>query len=71
VKASEAMPIVEKYFSRIPARPQADTATTTEPAQNSERTVVLHEQSQPLYLEAIIGPTTAAPTTRSTTPSPT
>ena len=51
VKASEAMPIVEKYFSRIPARPKPDTATTTEPAQNSERTVVLHEQSQPLYLE--------------------
>jgi predicted Zn-dependent peptidase len=51
VKASEAMPILEKYFSRIPARPKPDTATTTEPAQNSERTVVLHEQSQPIYLE--------------------
>jgi predicted Zn-dependent peptidase len=51
VKASEAMPIVEKYFSRIPARPQPDTATTVEPPQNSERRVVLHEQSQPLYLE--------------------
>jgi predicted Zn-dependent peptidase len=51
VKASEAMPIVEKYFSRIPARPKPDTATTTEPPQDSERTVVLHEQSQPLYLE--------------------
>jgi predicted Zn-dependent peptidase len=51
VKASEAMPIVEKYFSRIPARPKPDTATTVEPPQNSERTVVLHQQSQPLYLE--------------------
>ena len=51
VKVSEAMPIVEKYFSRIPARPRPDEETTTEPAQNSERTVVLHEQSQPLYLE--------------------
>ncbi len=51
VKASEAMPIVEKYFSRIPARPKPDTATTTEPPQKSERTVVLHEQSEPLYLE--------------------
>jgi predicted Zn-dependent peptidase len=51
VKAAEAMPIVEKYFSRIPSRPAPDTATTTEPPQNSERTVVLHEQSQPLYLE--------------------
>ncbi len=51
VKASEAMPVVEKYFSRIPSRPKPDTATTTEPPQGSERTVVLHEQSQPLYLE--------------------
>jgi predicted Zn-dependent peptidase len=51
VKASEAIPIVEKYFSRIPSRPKPDTATTVEPPQNSERTVVLHEQSQPLYLE--------------------
>src|SRR6201987_1314895 len=42
VKASEAMPVVEKYFSRIPSRPNPDTATTTEPPQVSERTVVLH-----------------------------
>jgi len=51
VKASDAMPVVEKYFSRIPSRPKPDTATTTEPPQNSERRVVLHEQSQPFYIE--------------------
>jgi predicted Zn-dependent peptidase len=51
VKAAEALPIVEKYFSRIPARLKPDEFTTTEPPQNSERRVVLHEQSQPLYLE--------------------
>ncbi len=51
VKAEQAMPILEKYFSRIPARPQPDETTTTEPPQNSERKVVLQEQSQPLYLE--------------------
>jgi predicted Zn-dependent peptidase len=51
VKASEAMPVIEKYFSRIPAHPKPDEFTTTEPAQNSERRVVMHEQSQPLYLE--------------------
>lgn len=61
LKASEAMPIVEKYFSRIPARPQPDTATTAEPAQNSERTVVLHEQSQPLYLEGYHRPDYRSP----------
>jgi predicted Zn-dependent peptidase len=61
LKASEAMPVVEKYFSRIPARPKPDTATTTEPSQNSERTVVLHEQSQPLYLEGYHRPDYRSP----------
>jgi predicted Zn-dependent peptidase len=50
-KAAEAMPIIEKYFSRIPARPKPDEAGTIEPPQNSERRVVMHEQAQPLYLE--------------------
>jgi predicted Zn-dependent peptidase len=61
VKASEAMPVVEKYFSRIPSRPRPDTATTTEPPQDSERTVVLHEQSQPLYLEGYHRPDYRSP----------
>ncbi|MGH9499321.1 MAG: M16 family metallopeptidase [Terriglobales bacterium] len=51
VKASQAMPIIEKYFGRIPSHPKPDERTTTEPPQNSERRVVLHDQSQPLYLE--------------------
>jgi predicted Zn-dependent peptidase len=61
IKASEAMPIVEKYFSRIPARPKPDTATTVEPPQGSERTVVLHEQAQPLYLEGYHRPDYRSP----------
>ena len=51
VKAAEAMPIIEKYFGRIPSRARPDERTTTEPPQNSERRVVLHDRSQPLYLE--------------------
>ena len=61
VKASEAMPIVDKYFSRIPARPRPDEATTNEPPQNAERRVVLHEQSQPLYLEGYHRPDYRSP----------
>ena len=61
VKESEAMPVVEKYFSRIPARPKPDTATTNEPPQNSERTVVLHDQSQPIYLEGYHRPDYRSP----------
>jgi predicted Zn-dependent peptidase len=51
VKTSEALPVIEKYFGRIPSRPLPDPRTTTEPPQNSERRVVLHDRSQPLYLE--------------------
>src|SRR5258708_24715773 len=51
VKAAQVLPILEKYFSRLPAHPQPDEITTTEPPQNSERKVVLKEKSQPLYLE--------------------
>jgi predicted Zn-dependent peptidase len=51
VNATAAMPIIEKYFGRIPSHEKPDERTTTEPPQNSERRVVLHETAQPLYLE--------------------
>ncbi len=60
-KASEAMPVLEKYFSRLPARPKPDEATTKEPPQNSERRVVLHEQAQPLYIEGYHRPDYLSP----------
>jgi predicted Zn-dependent peptidase len=51
VPAAQAMPILEKYFGRLPARPQPDETTTLEPPQNSERKVVLKDRSQPIYIE--------------------
>jgi predicted Zn-dependent peptidase len=51
VKASEAMPIIEKYFGRIKSAEKPDERITAEPPQNSERRVVLQEMSQPVYLE--------------------
>ncbi len=51
VNPDDALPILEKYFERLPSRPHADETTTTEPPQDSERRVVLEEQSQPIYLE--------------------
>jgi predicted Zn-dependent peptidase len=61
VKAAEAMPVIEKYFSRIPARPKPDEFTTDEPSQNAERRVVLHEQAQPLYVEGYHRPDVRSP----------
>jgi len=51
IKAVQAMPILEKYFGRLPTRPQPDETATTEPPQNSERRVVLKDRSQPIYIE--------------------
>jgi predicted Zn-dependent peptidase len=51
VKADQAMPLLEKYFARLPTRPQPDEITTTEPPQNSERKVILKDRSQPIYIE--------------------
>jgi predicted Zn-dependent peptidase len=51
VKAEQVMPILEKYFGRLPMSHKPDETTTTEPPQNSERKVVLQEKTQPLYLE--------------------
>ncbi len=61
VKPAEAMPIIEKYFGRIPAREKPDERTTTEPPQNSERRVVLYDRSQPLYLEGYHRPDYRSP----------
>ena len=52
VTAAEVLPLVEKYFGRMPKRPKPEPLATVEPPQNSERQVVLHEGAQPVYLEA-------------------
>jgi predicted Zn-dependent peptidase len=51
VKAAEVMPVVEKYFGRLPSHPKPEDKTTVEPPQNSERKVVLYDPAQPFYLE--------------------
>jgi predicted Zn-dependent peptidase len=51
VKTAEALPLLEKYFGRIPAAPQPVEDPTVEPPQQSERKVVLRETAQPLYVE--------------------
>ncbi len=61
LKAAEAMPVIEKYFSRIPSGDKPDERTTVEPPQNSERRVVLHEMAQPLYLEGYHRPDYSSP----------
>ena len=51
VKAAEAMPMLERYFGRIPAGSKPEPMTTVEPPQFSEKSVVIKEATQPFYLE--------------------
>jgi predicted Zn-dependent peptidase len=51
VDPAKTLAMMEKYFGGIPSHAKPDERTTTEPPQNSERRVILYEQSQPIYLE--------------------
>jgi predicted Zn-dependent peptidase len=51
VKASEVLPVVEKYLGRLHAGPKPEPLRTVEPPQNSERIVILHETTQPIFIE--------------------
>ncbi len=51
VKASEALPILEKYFSRVPAGQKPEDMTTVEPKQFAEKSVIIRDPSQPIYVE--------------------
>ena len=51
VKASETMPVLEKYFGPIPAGPKPEAMTTIEPPQFAEKSVIIREATQPFYIE--------------------
>jgi predicted Zn-dependent peptidase len=61
LKASEAMPILEKYFGRLPKGPLPEPLRTVEPPQHAERSVILREASQPIYLEGYHRPAISDP----------
>jgi predicted Zn-dependent peptidase len=51
VKASETMPVLERYFAPIPAGPRPEPMTTVEPPQVAEKFVTIREATQPFYIE--------------------
>src|SRR5262249_33602531 len=61
VKAAKAMPILEKYFSRIPRGPRRLEMRTVEPKQFAEKSVVIRDPSQPIYIEAYHRPNFQSP----------
>jgi predicted Zn-dependent peptidase len=61
VKAAEVVPLLEKYFGRIPARPAPPPLRTVEPPQIAEKVLVLEDAAQPIYLEGYHKPADTDP----------
>jgi predicted Zn-dependent peptidase len=51
VEAQKDLPMLEKYFSKVPSGPKPEDTTTVEPKQFAEKSVVIREQTQPFYIE--------------------
>lgn len=61
VKADTLIPILEKYFGRIPSAPAPPALRTVEPPSNAEKIVILRDPSQPLYVEGYHKPAVTHP----------
>jgi predicted Zn-dependent peptidase len=51
VDPAKAMPVIERYFGRLPAKDKPEEYETQQPPQRSERTVTIQDPSQPFYIE--------------------
>jgi predicted Zn-dependent peptidase len=55
------LPMLEKYFGAIPGGPKPEPMTTVEPPQTAEKSVVIKDPTQPLYLEGYHKPDYRSP----------
>jgi predicted Zn-dependent peptidase len=62
-KTNQVLPIIERYFGRLPKRPKPEPLATVEPPQRSERTVIVRDTAQPLYIEGYHKPSALDTTT--------
>jgi predicted Zn-dependent peptidase len=51
VNPQTAMPMLEKYFGRVPGGPKPEELTTVEPPQFAEKSLIMRDPSQPFYIE--------------------
>ena len=61
VKAETLIPLLEKYFGRVPAGETPPPIRTIEPSSIAEKTVILKDPSQPFYLEGYHKPAVVHP----------
>jgi predicted Zn-dependent peptidase len=57
----KVIPLLEKYFGRIPSRPQAPPLRTVEPPQIAERVIRVPDPAQPFYAEGYQKPSATHP----------
>jgi len=51
LKAAQVLPVLERYFARIPPHPKPQDLHTVEPPQNAQREAILRDTAQPFYVE--------------------
>ncbi len=61
VNAKAILPMLRGYFSRLPAGKPVEPLRTVEPEQIAEKTIVLHDPSQPIYVEGYHRPAAGDP----------
>jgi predicted Zn-dependent peptidase len=61
IKAKELIPVIDRYFGRIPARPKPEPLRTVEPPQTTETVLTLRDPAQPFYLEGYHKPAATHP----------
>ncbi|HEV8376176.1 MAG TPA: pitrilysin family protein [Candidatus Polarisedimenticolia bacterium] len=61
VKAAEVVPLLEKYFGRIPKGDPPPPLRTVEPPQIAEKSIRIPDPSQPFYVEGYHKPAATSP----------
>jgi len=61
VESEQVVPMIAKYFGRLPPGPAPDALRTTEPKQTVERSLTMPDESQPVYAEAYHKPAATDP----------
>jgi len=61
VKAAEIIPVLEKYFGRLPKGDKPEPLRTLEPPQAAELSITLREKAQPIYIEGYHRPSALHP----------
>ena len=61
VKSAEVIALVKTYFGRLPKAPKPEPLRTVEPPQFTERTIVMRDPAQPLYIEGYHKPSAFDP----------